>query len=842
MVSRLPRVVVVDHYDSYTRNLLSLLCDSIEPAPSSEELAARVVVIPHTHPALAPENFAKELLPHVDALILSPGPGTSTRDDDFGASAALLRNPELVQMPILGICLGHQGIATTFGGSVRRLANPAHGTKRALTVVPGTSALMNGIDDGTEMVCYNSLVVDENTLPSCLTVTAWSQTELDGRIIQGVQHKTLPYYGVQFHPESIESSAGHLVLKNFIGEVEAYWRHKDESRVSLWDSDACSIPHVIHEYGQTLVSLGRDAALGPRQASPAWKLVERSFSVPDQDLNDVVVSKIPALVARLFRNDGCIWLDSASARNPQSHYSFMSTADFVLTYGMDGQLDACVRQGENVARAPVDARLDSGGLWDWLDQVQGSLQSMTQDIGSSVPNHRMCPFRTGFAGFWSYEMKDESLDLGHSASHYEDIGGKVNRMQLPLAQWAFCNTVLSFDHISCTWKAYALVSTAEPMYGDEDAALNALNKAIHAADPRVSIGIPAASADKWFECVERVLGEKNALNTAPTVARTPPLPPLTALDGHDEYIKRILQAQELICQGESYEICLTTQFEGTVPELEKAADKYAAYFELYLKLRKRNPAPFGAYLELLPTPDGTPQAILSTSPERFLTITCDGDLEMRPIKGTLVRPGYAATEEAWLEQAKTDPEMRAFIEQEDERRKRQLNSDVKERSENLMIADLIRADLQSICFPDSVKVPKLIAIETYETVHQLVTSVVGKMRPGIRCVEATRRCFPPGSMTGAPKKRSVQLLEQLERTPGCTQPDTVRRRGVYSGALGFIGVDGGANFSVVIRTLTAQGAGVTVGAGGAVTFLSTPEGEWIEVIHKLGSLTVMDGA
>ena len=129
------------------------------------------------------------------------------------------------------------------------------------------------------------------------------------------------------------------------------------------------------------------------------------------------------------------------------------------------------------------------------------------------------------------------------------------------------------------------------------------------------------------------------------------------------------------------------------------------------------------------------------------------------------------------------------------------------------------------------------ALETYETVHQLVTAVTGTMRPGIGCVEAVRRCFPPGSMTGAPKRRSVELLETLERTPGSSS-DATRRRGIYSGALGFIGADGASNLSVVIRAVITQGSGVMVGAGGAITMLSTAQGEWDEVLTKLGSVSL----
>ena len=129
-------------------------------------------------------------------------------------------------------------------------------------------------------------------------------------------------------------------------------------------------------------------------------------------------------------------------------------------------------------------------------------------------------------------------------------------------------------------------------------------------------------------------------------------------------------------------------------------------------------------------------------------------------------------------------------------------------------------------------------METYETVHQLVTSVTGQLRPGIGCVEAAKRCFPPGSMTGAPKRRSVELIESLERTSHAPQ-GTTRRRGVYSGALGFMGVDGASNLSVVIRTVTVQNDHALVGAGGAVTFLSTLDGEWSEVMTKLGSVAAL---
>ncbi|WFD25405.1 aminodeoxychorismate synthase [Malassezia nana] len=492
----------------------------------------------------------------------------------------------------------------------------------------------------------------------------------------------------------------------------------------------------------------------------------------------------------------------------------MSHSDFVLTYNMDGCLQLALNDTLELKRLDMGSHEN---LWDWLDEVQRTIQSQTKDL---LSNKKMA-FRTGLVGVWSYEMKDESLCLRKlSPESYEGCSNTlVNRMELPAAQWAFCSKVLCLDHKSMTWTAYALIN-GEGQAAGPLAQLEELG---------AKIGIETCDAEKWFTEVEMALQE--TCGVSETLMQEPRLSVL-ALDDGLTYMEKVEKARMLIGKGESYEICLTTQFEGSVPGLQG----YDEYFSLYCTLRRKNPAPFSAYLELLPL-YGKPQAILSTSPERFLTVWDDGQVEMRPIKGTKVRPGWGAGEEDWFSKT-SDPAMKAFMELEDNRRKSQLHKDPKERAENLMIADLIRADLQSVCYAGSVAVPRLIALETYETVHQLVTSVVGTLRPGIGCIEATKRCFPPGSMTGAPKRRSVELIETLERPPNVPGTSS-RRRAMYSGSLGFIGVDGASNLSVIIRTATVQANNVTVGAGGAITFLSSPEGEWDEVLTKLGSVATL---
>jgi para-aminobenzoate synthetase len=217
--------------------------------------------------------------------------------------------------------------------------------------------------------------------------------------------------------------------------------------------------------------------------------------------------------------------------------------------------------------------------------------------------------------------------------------------------------------------------------------------------------------------------------------------------------------------------------------------------DLYLALRRANPAPFAAYLRF------ADQAMLSSSPERFLRVNSEGEAEARPIKGTSRRGSTPAEDEA-LANA--------------------LAADEKNRAENLMIVDLLRNDLGAVCQVGSVQVPQMMEVETYETVHQLVSSVTGRLRPGATAGDAVRSCFPPGSMTGAPKKRTTEILDRLEGAP----------RGVYSGAIGWFGLGGAADLAVAIRTIVLSDGKATIGAGGAIVLQSDPEREYEEMLLK----------
>jgi para-aminobenzoate synthetase len=261
---------------------------------------------------------------------------------------------------------------------------------------------------------------------------------------------------------------------------------------------------------------------------------------------------------------------------------------------------------------------------------------------------------------------------------------------------------------------------------------------------------------------------------------------LSLARSREQYLDDVEASLDYLLAGDSYEICLTTQMTAEID---------VDPLDLYRRLRRANPAPFASYLRF-----GNLH-ILSSSPERFLRVSRNGKAEARPIKGTS-RRGSTPDEDAALAAA--------------------LAADEKNRAENLMIVDLLRNDLGAVCGVGSVEVPEMMAVESYETVHQLVSAVRGRLRPGASATDAVRSCFPPGSMTGAPKKRTTEILDELEGAA----------RGVYSGAIGWFGLGGAADLSVAIRTIVFADGRASVGAGGAIVLDSDPEREYEEMLLK----------
>jgi para-aminobenzoate synthetase component 1 len=299
----------------------------------------------------------------------------------------------------------------------------------------------------------------------------------------------------------------------------------------------------------------------------------------------------------------------------------------------------------------------------------------------------------------------------------------------------------------------------------------------------VSTGLPAGTE----EAARRRLAEVRELLKAEPGGRGPGRAPvaLRSNTGCGRYTELVRRAKEYIRAGDIYQVNLSHRLEG-----EWSGESWA----LYERLREVSPVTHGAYL------DFGEVKVLSASPERFLKLAGSA-VETRPIKGT--RPRGATPEE-------------------DERLARELSGSEKDRAENLMIVDLLRNDLGKVCRTGSVRVLELYGLERHASVWHLVSTVRGELRPGLDAVDLLRACFPGGSVTGCPKIRAMEIIEELEPV----------RRGVYCGSVGYISFTGEMDTSIAIRTLVLQENRLHLQVGGAVVADSDPELEYRETLAK----------
>lgn len=255
----------------------------------------------------------------------------------------------------------------------------------------------------------------------------------------------------------------------------------------------------------------------------------------------------------------------------------------------------------------------------------------------------------------------------------------------------------------------------------------------------------------------------------------------------DDYLAAVQKVITYIHAGDIFQANIAQRFNADLPE---GFDPYLHY----LHLREVNPAPFAAYMNLGEI------KISSASPERFLTVR-GNRVETCPIKGTRPRFDNAAQDRA---------------------SKTALQSSEKDRAENTMIVDLMRNDLSRVCEPDSVDVSDLCKLESFAGVHHLVSTIRAKLRPNKSALDLLRACFPGGSITGAPKIRAMEIIEDIEPT----------RRGAYCGSVGYIGFDGNMDSNILIRTLTYEKNNVSLQAGGGIVAESNPEEEYTETLDK----------
>jgi para-aminobenzoate synthetase len=709
------RTLLVDNHDSYTYNVFHLLA-----AASGEE---PVVV---NNDAVSWRVLTRSKF---DAFVLSPGPGRPERWHDFGVCRDILRYSEV---PVLGICLGHQGIGNLLEGGVSSAPQPMHG--RLSHVRHRGTGIFTGVPQDFSVVRYHSLAITGPVGPEG-HVVAWA----DDGVVMGVEHDSRPIWGVQFHPESIATEFGDRIAKNFFQLAE---RHSASPSARL-----SQVPRRRAEDSSDAPVSGPAAGVA-RGSETGWTVLARTLegAAPTEHLYE-----------RLFAGaETSFWLDSADAPTWLAQCSYMGTSAGVGERHLSYDVDAAV----TTIRTAAGEELRHGSIFELLGEEMKGL-SAEPPIG--VDRGLM----GGYVGYLGYELK---ADCGATNVHSSD---------LPDAAMMFANRVVAVDHARQRTHVFALVRAAR-----------AEDRAADAAVDRVELAAERSAAMAWLESTTR-LAAAAICDPPPERPLDPPAEPGSQVTfrvgrGRTRYLADIERSQAELAAGESYEVCLTDQI---------STDASPDPFALYRRLRRANPSPFAAFLRFGDT------AIVSSSPERFLSVGRDGAVQARPIKGTISRADDPA---------------------EDAARRAELAGDEKTRAEHLMIVDLLRNDLGRVSEVDSVRVPDLMVVEPYATVHQVVSTVTGQLEAGRSPVECVRNCFPGGSMTGAPKERTMEIIDELE----------AEARGVYSGAIGYFGVDGSVDLSIVIRTIVIRPGRTTIGAGGAIVMQSDPEEEFDEILLK----------
>jgi para-aminobenzoate synthetase len=685
------RTLLVDNHDSYTYNVFHLLAGVAGEEPivvDNDAVSWR---------ALSRWDF--------DAIVLSPGPGTPRRWHDFCVCDDILRESEI---PVLGICLGHQGLGKALDGEVHSAPEAMHG--RLSQIYHEGSGLFEGIPQGFSVVRYHSLAI--TGMGPDGNVCAWA----DDGVVMGIEHRRRPMWGVQFHPESVATAHGATLVRNFYSLAE---RRKPAR------SGTPRRPAAPHRGGSGGEKRPTESETGLHMRS-----------LPGEPSTE-------ALFERLFgAEEHAFWLDSADAPTRLAQTSYLGTSA-----GADRcVLEYEVEEGAVRAHGATGTALEPGSIFDVLDREVARRALRTP--GGSVPD-----LIGGFVGYLGYELK---ADCGSPNVHRSDV---------PDAVMMLANRLVAVDHVHGRTHLIALSR------GEED----------------------GAEAERWLDGAEAAVAELLA-DPPPAPSAADPAFGEPSADsvrfecgrGREQYLADIARSQAELAAGESYEVCLTDQIStGVEPEP----------FDLYRNLRRANPAPFAAFLKLGDV------AVVSSSPERFLSVDRQRRVEARPIKGTTPRAA--------------DPEKDAEL-------KAVLTNDEKTYAEHLMIVDLLRNDLGIVCEVGSVAVPELMIVEDYATVHQLISTVEGRLAADRTAVECARACFPGGSMTGAPKQRTMEIIDDIE----------AEARGVYSGAIGYFGLDGAMDLSIVIRTIVLRPGRTTIGAGGAIVMQSDPEEEFEEILLK----------
>ncbi|KAK9466388.1 ADC synthase [Lipomyces arxii] len=749
-------ILLVDSYDSFTYNLIDLLRN----ASSS---SAQITVVPSAHLTNVSDDLLPSIVDYFDVIVIGPGPGTPLQQvPDMGGIPLLWKAITASSCPpvVFGVCLGFQWIMLQYGHNICQLPKPRHGLISTLDITElGKRDCYINIPPSLQCVRYHSLYADyKDYKNNPIQPLAWTHDldENGNRVLMAVKHSSLPFWAVQYHPESICSTFGAQTVQNILALSHSYLIKRQSQFESL------GFPAILDTQKFT------PKVLHPSRSSEWYKIIQHVISLPEH----LAISHfIKDLCESAFdRHNKFALLESAGAPGSWSYIGFGESSHFTYVVG-----DTIMHEtGLHTFDHPVTSQDDAWHIIASRNSPQISFVQLGSDrvsfaeykqrlAQSRKSGYDMYPtFHGGVIGFISYESGVVS-GLGLSVE-------SESKPETPDISLAYYTDSIAINHN--TRKLY-----------------------IHKLAP-IDVSISLDDSVEKITSLASGLSQSAFLhdNNAPGKEAIK-----IEFPDKEQYVSKIIRAQKHLELGDSYELCVTDQTVVT-EHVPPGTSEIASDWTVYNRLKAINPAPYSSFLM------SDKSTLVGLSPERFLRWDENtGMCELRPIKGTV--PNIDSIPFAEVEQILTS---------------------AKERSENLMIVDLIRHDLAIYC--DDVRVPQLMGIETYRTVHQLVSVVSGKLKPAVSGIDVLLGSLPPGSMTGAPKRRSVEILQELENH---------RRRGPYSGVHGYWDVVGHGDWSVVIRSAySVESCGKRqwkIGAGGAITALSDPDQEWDEMRVKLYS-------
>ena len=749
------QILYIDAYDSFTNNIVGLL---------ERSLHALITVVKIDDPEVT--NNLESFLSSFTAVVVGPGPGDPNNAEDVGLVNQLWTLPDHALLPVLGICLGFQSLALAFGAKIERLQQPRHGLVKKVSHCGAD--IFEDVKKDFEATQYHSLRVNLDSMPNINRVGLWDTREScphliplawdcsdnhNGLVLQALRHDTKPFWGLQYHPESIcTDEAGTMVVSRWWINSLRWQSLRDSGRfdqnglctkrglyLHAWEYPTTSIPHGHLLQGNTFTSKER-LAIPLKSQFRSGPLRSMSFTVGE--LTVVGLCEMLKLGGQEV-----ILLDSQQTKGQFSILGLVLPEQTLkLAFTVHNHLLAFSVGTRQLAKIHLS---DTSEVWSLLHEIL-QIHKVQESVETSSP------FCGGLMGYISYEAGLDTIAVHYST---RDSPNKAPDMNFALIQRS-----IVIDHVNRCVYLQSLLPNDGLWFDEIGSVIDSLSQPINVLKPSPPQSPSQSQILQYFQS---------------GIIRQP---------AEEEYRRKVLRCQDSLHMGDSYELCLTELTTVTLPKNDKLDDPWT----LYKDLRRRNPAPFGAYIRL----GGS--TILSSSPERFLSWNRNGQCQMRPIKGTVKKSKQMTFERA----------------------KAILNTS-KERAENLMIVDLVRHDLSGVIGAQNCSVSRLMQVEEYETVYQLVTVIEGQLPHNMpnkdslnyglvdryshstpishklntsSCptgIDILRAALPPGSMTGAPKKRSCEILHEIEdHNP----------RGIYSGVLGYMDVRGGGDFSVIIRT------------------------------------------